>query len=169
MGLGYPLRIIAGAWVACSSLLDPGFLASNGATLILVAASAVFFGMVFVGLTWALEGCDHLTKGSGSEYHKRHVKELSKAIPNASKSDYPLRECRPVTAVWNVAMLASLALMCVILVDRSPFEGMGILVSCSYLILFAFMAVFSGAKKHSVSRAARSVSTGGVSLPSGRI
>lgn len=141
VSLGYPLRIFVGIWAACPFLLNMLSFMPDTLELVSVVIASVFFGIVFVGLTWALEGCDfHLGSKKGA-YHKRHVDALALKLPGVFSDPYPLKEVRPVFAIWNVSMFLSVIVMSIPLVYFAPYLWLGIFACFLFLILFFCMVL----------------------------
>lgn len=148
VSLGYPLRIFAGMLVMCPGLLSVEFFFEHTVALISLVFGSISFGMVFVGLTWALEGYDYQTsaRDGDEQYHKAHVAELAKLLKNDDGLKYPLRLRHPLISVWNTAMLLSVLFMCVGIVGLSPVGGLEWGVVALLLAIFLVMAGWPGFK-----------------------
>lgn len=111
---GYPLRIAVG--IGCFS---PGILATGQMIVLAVAfllIAAIWYGMVFVGSTWALEGCDYYRAAYQKaeedkelfdvdeleEYHKEHIRWIAEyaQAKQSFKLEKPLLR-RQLKAPWN--------------------------------------------------------------------
>lgn len=143
VSLGYPLRIFVGLWVACPNLFSMLSDSSNVLIFVLLTVASILFGMVFVGLTWALEGADHHIKRGAKPYHKHHVDELALKLPGVFDELYPLKNIRPVFAIWNIAMCLSTLLMCAVLVFLAPEMGLGVLACSLFIGWFLCMWIIS--------------------------
>ena len=133
VGLGYPLRFAVGYYATMSPYLFEGSWSIDPSIVLLVIATWSF-GIVFVSITWALEGADYCRGGSDadaeelvepvhepSSYHKRHVGRLAswldcdvrfggRCVPLLGVRR-PLRFRAPVVSPWNAWMMVSAILL----------------------------------------------------------
>lgn len=111
--LGYPLRLLAGAWSACPDLfqtfsIEPIIMVAF--FLILFATAA--FGEAFVTLTWVLEACYLSQKGQAIT--KKHLIYLYEQLGDEMRSSrYPLKYALQPWSTWNRWYVVSFLLFCV--------------------------------------------------------
>ena len=122
VSLGYLLRVVAGFAVSCD-VSTKYFVFANDQSLALFVAlmllASYSFGFVFVGITWALEGCHHIESDGNSlkvaqNYRKTHTLRLghrfAKAHPGAN---HPLSESRTFFTVWDIGQAITLVLLAI--------------------------------------------------------
>lgn len=135
VGLGYPLRFVVGYYATMGRHLFEGFWSIDPSIVLLVIATWSF-GIVFVSITWTLEGADYCRGGADvdteelvvpackpNSYHKRHVGRLAswldcevlfcgKRAPLLGVRR-PLRFRTPVMSPWNAWMMITGLLLAV--------------------------------------------------------
>lgn len=154
VGLGYPLRFAVGYYATIGPYLFEGSWSIDPSIVLLVIATWSF-GIVFVSITWALEGADYCRGGvtadaeefvmpvhEPSSYHKRHVGRLTswldcsvrfggKRVPLLGLK-HPLRFRTPIVSPWNVWMMFTTLLLaastCLATPSVARFEGMSVAV-----------------------------------------
>lgn len=142
--LGYPLRVWAGMSVGLAAGGTPSCLCLPMECVVALVSSASF-GLAFVGMTWALEGSDHLRKARErgepcreDRKYKPHVMWVCDQLGSAKMSDLPLSSGDRGCTVWGVGMGLSLAstLSCVLLMSGFSLSAAAV----SALLAFVFAA-----------------------------
>lgn len=160
VGMGYPLRFAVGYYATIGPHLFEGSWSIDPSIVLLVIATWSF-GIVFVSITWALEGADYCRGGSDadaeelvepvhepSSYHKRHVGRLAswldcdvrfggRCVPLLGVRR-PLRFRTPVVSPWNAWMMVSAILLatstCLAMPNVVRFGGLSIAVAIGMVI-----------------------------------
>lgn len=160
VGMGYPLRFAVGYYATIGPYLFEGSWSIDPSVVLLVIA-AWSFGIVFVSITWALEGADYCRGGSDadaeelvepvhepSSYHKRHVGRLASWLDCDVRFGgrcgpllgvrRPLRFRTLVVSPWNAWMMVSAILLAASTYLAMPsvvrFGGLSIAVAIGMVI-----------------------------------
>ena len=110
--LGYPLRLLAGAWSACPDLFQTySVVPTIMVAFFLILFATAAFGESFVTLTWVLEASYLAQKGQIVK--KKHLVYLFEQLDDKMKGcPYPLKNNLRPWSTWNKWYIVSFLLLC---------------------------------------------------------